>query len=509
MPNMKGLLLLVVDRSSQSRWIALNRTARQVSLSVVQVLSTYRVLRRFNGDLARLSSEHKTLHVRNPDNMRKSRKAVATDPLEAKRVIEAGGHIINDRVNGMLAMTRALGDHMLKMPMLPNDVVSNVPDITSTDVTKQDSFIILACDGVWDVINDQQATSLYQREDFGYDTLASEVLHLCGDFDTAGFEKEGTSFPSELVKLSAEEAVQLVLESMRELTPIARQLEADGRSMAEILSRMLVEEALARGSNDNISSMDDLAEQEPVTKGEDALYLPPPWERFQDEDGQCVYLNQETGESQFEPPFSADCRDLEDRVSASAVRKVAVLGGGAFGTAMANHLASKGITVQLWAREEEVVQSINEKHENVVYLAGISLSYNIIGTSSVADAVNGAEQVYLIIPTPFIEKWLAEYQNNLPWWVPLVCCSKGIEKESLRTPYEILVDELPGKYHAKLAVVSGPSFAKEIGIGLPTSVTCAAHDSEVAKQVQVALATRNFRVYTATDVIGAELCERH
>lgn len=93
MPNMKGLLLLVVDRSSQSRyctieaatssnerdkeltitrWIALNRTALQVSLSVVQVLSTYRVLRRFNGDLAHLSSEHKTLHVRNPDNMRKS-----------------------------------------------------------------------------------------------------------------------------------------------------------------------------------------------------------------------------------------------------------------------------------------------------------------------------------------------------------------------------------------------------------------------------------------------------
>jgi len=128
----------------------------------------------------------------------------ATDPLEAKRVIEAGGHIINDRVNGMLAMTRALGDHLLKMPVLPNDVVSNVPDITSTDLTHQDSFIILACDGLWDVMNDQQA-------------------------------------------------VELVLESMRELTPLARQLEAEGRSMAEILARMLVEEALALGSSDNIS----------------------------------------------------------------------------------------------------------------------------------------------------------------------------------------------------------------------------------------------------------------
>jgi len=130
----------------------------------------------------------------------------ATDLLEAKRVIEAGGHIINDRVNGMLAMTRALGDHVLKMPMLPNDVVSNVPDITSTDLTKQDSFIILACDGIWDVMNDQQA-------------------------------------------------VQLVMECMQELTPVARQLESEGRSLAEILARMLVEEALARGSNDNISCL--------------------------------------------------------------------------------------------------------------------------------------------------------------------------------------------------------------------------------------------------------------
>merc|ERR1711879_924735 len=127
----------------------------------------------------------------------------AMDPLEGKRVIEAGGQIINDRVNGMLAMTRALGDHVLKMPILPNDVVSNVPDITSTDLSSQDSFVILACDGLWDVINDQQA-------------------------------------------------VDMVRGSLRELTPISSRLKAEGRSVAEILARMLVEEALQRGSNDNI-----------------------------------------------------------------------------------------------------------------------------------------------------------------------------------------------------------------------------------------------------------------
>lgn len=128
----------------------------------------------------------------------------ATDPLECKRVIEAGGQIINDRVNGMLAMTRAFGDHIMKMPVLPNDVVSNVPDITSTDLSNVDNFVIVACDGVWDVMNDQQA-------------------------------------------------IDCVIGCMRELTPLAWKLEAEGRSMAEILARTLVEEALARGSNDNIS----------------------------------------------------------------------------------------------------------------------------------------------------------------------------------------------------------------------------------------------------------------
>jgi len=128
----------------------------------------------------------------------------ATDPLEQKRVIEAGGRIVNERVNGMLAMTRALGDHLLKMPVLPNDIVSNVPDITSTDLSDQDNFVILACDGLWDVMNDQQA-------------------------------------------------VELVRECMRELEPMQHSLEAQGRSIAEIFARMLVEEALARGSSDNIS----------------------------------------------------------------------------------------------------------------------------------------------------------------------------------------------------------------------------------------------------------------
>lgn len=135
----------------------------------------------------------------------------ATDTHEMKRVIEAGGQIFNERVNGMLAISRAFGDHQLKEPALPQSVVSNVPDITSTDLSDQDMFIIVACDGLWDVCEDQ-------------------------------------------------EAVNLVLEGIRELmaclppTPGQDPLE-HRRHMAEILARVLVEEALARGTSDNVSCL--------------------------------------------------------------------------------------------------------------------------------------------------------------------------------------------------------------------------------------------------------------
>merc|ERR550514_1084494 len=84
----------------------------------------------------------------------------ATDHAEAQRVVDAGGSILNERVNGMLAISRAFGDHEMKKPKLPQDVVSNVPDITSTELTEQELFIIVACDGLWDVMSDQDAVNL-------------------------------------------------------------------------------------------------------------------------------------------------------------------------------------------------------------------------------------------------------------------------------------------------------------------------------------------------------------
>lgn len=199
-------------------------------------------------------------------------------------------------------------------------------------------------------------------------------------------------------------------------------------------------------------------------------------------------------------------RDCHGDVKPVVAGKVTVLGGGAFGTAMAQHIAKKGTKVSIWALEADVVKGINESHENKTFLPGVTLCDNVTSTSDVSEAVLGAEMLLLIIPTPFIARWLAQNQTKLPWNVPLVCCSKGIEESTLRTPYEILVDELPGKYHSQLCVISGPSFAKEVVAGLPTNVTCASKNLEVARNVQAFVSSRSFRVYTASDVFGAELC---
>lgn len=134
----------------------------------------------------------------------------ATDPDEAKRVVEAGGSIFNERVNGMLAIARAFGDHQLKAPALPKDVVSNVPDITSTEITDEDVFIIVACDGLWDVLSDQ-------------------------------------------------DSVNIVLEGIREfIHSVPRPNENGDRHcpfMPQVLARMLIEEALARGTSDNVTCL--------------------------------------------------------------------------------------------------------------------------------------------------------------------------------------------------------------------------------------------------------------
>eukprot|EP00123_Amoebidium_parasiticum_P017426 comp23849_c0_seq1/m.41670 comp23849_c0_seq1/g.41670 ORF comp23849_c0_seq1/g.41670 comp23849_c0_seq1/m.41670 type:complete len:342 (-) comp23849_c0_seq1:174-1199(-) len=185
--------------------------------------------------------------------------------------------------------------------------------------------------------------------------------------------------------------------------------------------------------------------------------------------------------------------------------KATVLGGGAFGTAMAQLLGRQNVNVDVWVMEEEVRDAINNKHENTVFLPDIPLSPTVHAVATVEEAFAGTELVLVVVPTPFLRSFVIKYRAVFPVGVPIICCSKGIEKDTLDTPWEIVRDELPGKYTRYLGCMSGPSFAKEVALGMPTNVTVASHDPEIATKVQLQLSDTVFRAYTSSDIIGCEL----
>ena len=191
--------------------------------------------------------------------------------------------------------------------------------------------------------------------------------------------------------------------------------------------------------------------------------------------------------------------------SNARMKRACVLGGGAYGTAMAQVLGRVGTQVRMWVREAEVVEAINASRENKPFLKGVRLSENIRATQDMKQALEGAEMVLVVVPTQFLRATMVSYRSVLPVGVPIVCCAKGIEVETLMCPYEILIEELPGKYHHHLAALSGPSFAEEVANGQPTSVLVASKNKAVAATIQQAMSDSAFRVYTGSDVIGAEL----
>ncbi|MCE9669421.1 NAD(P)-dependent glycerol-3-phosphate dehydrogenase [Myxococcus stipitatus] len=181
-----------------------------------------------------------------------------------------------------------------------------------------------------------------------------------------------------------------------------------------------------------------------------------------------------------------------------------VIGSGSFGTALANVLAVNCEEVRLWGRESTVVDAINARHENPTYLPGIPISDRVRATRELEEALVGSELVVLATPSHATREVVARAKAFLPKHVPIVTVSKGIENETLLTMTELLEDCLPEEFHPYIAVLSGPSFAKELARRMPTVVTIASHWDKVAVRCQKALQTETFRSYTSTDVVGVQ-----
>jgi glycerol-3-phosphate dehydrogenase (NAD(P)+) len=184
------------------------------------------------------------------------------------------------------------------------------------------------------------------------------------------------------------------------------------------------------------------------------------------------------------------------------MKRLAVIGGGAWGSALASVAARAGADVALWARNPNVVATINQRHENQLFLPGIALDRAIAATTDAASAIADADAALIVVPAQFLRAALEMLAPQMPADLPLLLCAKGIETGSLQTMSEIAHEIAP---EAPTAILSGPSFAAEVARGLPTAVTIASRDPALARAFVAALGTARFRPYSSTDPIGAEI----
>jgi len=178
--------------------------------------------------------------------------------------------------------------------------------------------------------------------------------------------------------------------------------------------------------------------------------------------------------------------------------KTGIIGGGAWGTALAQVAAAGGRESLLWVLEPDVVESINARHENAVFLPGIPLAADVRATADLAD-LGSCEALLVVTPAQHMRSVLERLPDGDR---PLILCAKGIEEKSGALLHDVARETCP---NAPVAVLSGPTFAHEVARGLPTAVTLAAEDPALAEQLRERLGSPAFRIYVSDDVAGAEI----
>lgn len=182
--------------------------------------------------------------------------------------------------------------------------------------------------------------------------------------------------------------------------------------------------------------------------------------------------------------------------------RCAIIGGGAWGTALAHHLARVGHDVTLWAREPDVVEHVNASHANPRFLPGVALHAGVRASGEMSEVLTGAEVVLYVAPSHVLREVVRRGVPHVRPGAVLVVATKGLEPQSLSLMTDVVGEELRG--HAVVAL-SGPSFALEVAAGQPTAVVAASSDAEAASLVQRVVSSPSFRVYTSDDVCGVEL----
>ena len=179
---------------------------------------------------------------------------------------------------------------------------------------------------------------------------------------------------------------------------------------------------------------------------------------------------------------------------------ISVLGSGAWGTALAQ-LISKNNSVLMWVKEKSVKNDINQNHLNKKYLPGIKLNKKIIGTNNLDD-LEYSEIIFLTVPVQYMSSILKKIKKIVKKKVIFVCCSKGIEMNSLRLPSQIVASYFPKQ---SIAVLSGPNFAEEVSRSMPAATLIASNKLATSKKIASIVQTKLFRPYISDDVVGSQI----
>ena len=187
------------------------------------------------------------------------------------------------------------------------------------------------------------------------------------------------------------------------------------------------------------------------------------------------------------------------------MKRVAIIGGGSWGTALSIALSKMGHQIRLWVYESELIPAINEKRSNPLYLSGVSIPDSVVATDSLEFGLEKAEIVVTAVPANYCRRI---YHEMVPYLAPkaiLVSATKGIESTSLQRMSEVMETVISPCFQPRMAVIAGPTFAKEVARGDPTAIVVAGPDPTVNRVVQTEFSNSSLRFYTNTDIIGVEL----
>ncbi|RLB86490.1 MAG: glycerol-3-phosphate dehydrogenase, partial [Deltaproteobacteria bacterium] len=185
--------------------------------------------------------------------------------------------------------------------------------------------------------------------------------------------------------------------------------------------------------------------------------------------------------------------------------KVAVIGGGSWGTTLANLIAEEGHEVRLWVREEQVCEEIRTQRINSMFLPGVSLSDRLLPSNDLAEVLDRRDLILMVVPSHVFRDVLERMKGHVSENAIILSATKGIENGTLMLMSDIVADVLHGFPKERFGCLAGPSFAKEVSRHYPTAITVACKDQQKAIRLQEFLYREYFRIYVSQDVVGVQL----